>query len=137
MKSQWIFYSLFFFNHILHAQTFSVQVETEDFGTLEKTGPVREAYFFGGDGAENSFAATHYYVWSPEFPAFVNLIDRAGEESSGKRILKYRNGVRFAGNKYNASKAPGTIEITGSKARIIKLQTCIDLKKYKYSFKIE
>jgi len=35
MKSKWIFYSLFFFNHILHAQSFSVQVETEDFGTFE------------------------------------------------------------------------------------------------------
>ena len=58
--------------------------------------------FFGGDGAENRFAATHYYAWSPKFPDFVNLIDRAGEESNGKRILKYRNGARFAGNKYRA-----------------------------------
>lgn len=102
MNSRWIFYSLFFFNHILHSQTFSVQVDTEDIGTLKKTGPVIEAYFFGGDGAENRFAATHYYQWSPEFPVFVNLIDRAGEESNGKRILKYRNGARFAGNKYRA-----------------------------------
>ena len=38
---------------------------------------------------------------------------------------------------YNAPKAPGTIEITGSKGRIIKWQAGIDLKKYKYSFTIE
>ena len=40
----------------------------------------------------------------------MNLIDRAGEESSGKRILKYRNGARFAGNKY---KALGAFRSTG------------------------
>ena len=45
MKSRWIFYSLFIVNHILHSQTFSVQVETEDIGTLKKDRPSSRSLF--------------------------------------------------------------------------------------------